>query len=193
MYKVMKIGYTIPIIQKSRMTFPSHRWRKWKTLISPGTCRYCLCMNGRILAIGDYAWDNIPAHINCGCSAETVSAIVAGTATNNGMNGVDRYLLLFGCLPSCYITKEAARKAGWKPVLGNLNEILPGMMIGGNIYKNRDHRLPELAGRIWYEADFDYDGGYRNHCRLLYSNDGLVFITYDHYLTFYEITLEVSA
>ena len=42
-----------------------------------------------------------------------------------------------------------------------------------------------------YEADFDYSGGYRNDCRLLYSNDGLIFVTYDHYATFYEIGLEV--
>lgn len=193
MYKAVKTGYIIPTIQKSRVTCVSRRWRKWKTLIAPGTCGYCLRMNGRILAIADNAWYNIPVHLNCGCSSENVTAIVAGTATNGGMNGVDRYLLLFGCLPSGYLTKEAARKAGWKPALGNLDEILPGMMIGGDIYKNRDHRLPESVGRTWYEADFDYDGGYRNHCRLVYSNDGLVFITYDHYLTFLEITMEVSA
>lgn len=60
-------------------------------------------------------------------------------------------------------------------------------MIGGKIYRNRDHRLPESNGRIWHEADFDYISGYRNNCRLLYSNDGLLFVTYDHYTTFFEI------
>ena len=59
-------------------------------------------------------------------------------------------------------------------------------------YKNRDHRLPEAIGRVWYEADFDYARGYRNGCRLLYSNDGLIFVTYDHYLTFHEIGLEAT-
>ena len=47
-----------------------------------------------------------------------------------------------------------------------------------------------LPGRIWFEADFDYTGGYRNSFRLLYSNDGLIFVTYDHYATFYEIDTE---
>ena len=75
-------------------------------------------------------------------------------------------------------------------LLGNLADILPGRMIGGDKYKNRDGRLPDAPGRVWYEADFDYTGGYRNDCRLLYSNDGLIFVTYDHYLTFYEIGLE---
>ncbi len=67
---------------------------------------------------------------------------------------------------------------------------MPGKLIGGDIYKNRDGRLPQAEGRIWYEADFDYSRGYRNNCRLLFSNDGLLFATYDHYTTFYEIRLE---
>lgn len=41
--------------------------------------------------------------------------------------------------------------------------------------------------RIWYEADINYTGGFRNGHRIVYSNDGLIFVTYDHYNTFYEI------
>lgn len=63
-------------------------------------------------------------------------------------------------------------------------------MIGGKIYRNRDLRLPESNGRIGHEADFDYISGYRNNCRLLYSNDGLLFVTYDPYTTFFEIGTE---
>lgn len=61
-------------------------------------------------------------------------------------------------------------------------------MIGGNVYQNRDNKLPDSDGRVWYEADINYNDGYRNRQRVLYSNDGLVFVTYDHYQTFYEIT-----
>ena len=43
------------------------------------------------------------------------------------------------------------------------------------------------AGRVWYEADINYTGGYRNTHRILYSNDGLIFVTYNHYETFYEV------
>lgn len=43
------------------------------------------------------------------------------------------------------------------------------------------------AGRIWYEADLNYYEGRRNGHRLLFSNDGLFFVTYDHYKTFYEL------
>lgn len=90
-------------------------------------------------------------------------------------------------MPEWYVTKEEAKARGWKPILGNLGDVLPGMTIGGNIYHNWNGHLPQQSGRIWYEADFDYDGGIRNGCRILYSNDGLLFVTFDHYLTFPEI------
>ena len=61
-------------------------------------------------------------------------------------------------------------------------------MIGGDIYENRNGKLPTENGRIWYEADINYSSGFRNTERILYSNDGLIFVTYDHYKTFYEIT-----
>lgn len=96
-----------------------------------------------------------------------MSAIVAGTATNAGVDGVDLYMALHGTLPEHYISEAEAEAQGWKKWLGNLAEVLPGRMIGGKIYRNRNHKLPEANGRIWHEADFDYVSGYRNNCRLL--------------------------
>lgn len=113
--------------------------------------------------------------------------IAAGTATKEGLQGVDAYLKYTGSLPSNYITKKEARKSNWKQKSGNLDVVLPGITIGGDIYRNTDEKLPSKDGRIWYEADFDYFGGYRNDCRILYSPDGLIFVTYDHYKTFYEL------
>ncbi len=80
-----------------------------------------------------------------------------------------------------YITKEDAIKLGWKSWLGNLDSVAPGKMIGGNIFANREGKLPEAPGRVWYECDIDYNGGYRNNYRLIYSNDGLIFKTDSHY------------
>ena len=60
-------------------------------------------------------------------------------------------------------------------------------MIGGDVYNNDDNRLPDDVGRIWYEADINYRNGHRNDQRIVWSNDGLVFVSYDHYKTFYEI------
>ena len=60
-------------------------------------------------------------------------------------------------------------------------------MITKGIYKNKYKHLPDELGRIWYEADINYYEGKCNRHRLLWSNDGLTFVTYDHYETFYEI------
>lgn len=147
-------------------------------------------MNGRILSVDDPRIAEIPVHENCRCYVEAATAIAVGTATNAGADGVDLYVVLNGKLPEHYLTQAEAKKLGWKKLLGNLEDVLPGSVIGGDIFENRKQKLPSVPGRIWYEADFDYDGGYRNNCRLLYSNDGLLFITYDHYLSFYEIVLE---
>jgi len=63
-------------------------------------------------------------------------------------------------------------------------------MLGGDEYDNGNNHLPNAPGRIWYEADINYTSGKRNKERILYSNDGLIFVTYDHYRTFIEIIKE---
>lgn len=60
-------------------------------------------------------------------------------------------------------------------------------MITMGKYLNIDNHLPDAPGRIWYEADINYYDGRRNKHRVLWSNDGLIFVTYDHYHTFYEV------
>lgn len=111
----------------------------------------------------------------------------AGTATKKGLTGADVYLKYTGVLPSEYITKNEEKRKGWKQKQGNLADVLPGKVIGGDVFYNDKKKLPEENGRTWYEADFDYYGGYRNDSRILYSSDGLIFVTYDHYETFYEL------
>ena len=106
------------------------------------------------------------------------------------MDGVDYYLFTHHCLPNNYLTQSEAKLLGWVNWKGNLWDVLPGAVIGGRQYKNRDGRLPNKPGRIWYEVDFDYNGGYRNWKRIVFSNDGLMFVTYDHYLTFSEVYWE---
>ncbi|MBQ4071240.1 MAG: ribonuclease [Clostridia bacterium] len=110
-----------------------------------------------------------------------------GTATDRGFDGADAWLLYRNRLPDYYVTKEEAAVAGWIPRKQNLAEVLPGKQIGGNIYLNKEMKLPQKQGRIWREADFDFVDGYRNSKRILYSNDGLIFVSYDHVQTFYEL------
>lgn len=96
------------------------------------------------------------------------------------------YLKKQGKLPACYITKSEAKSKGWEPSKGNLCEVLPGRAIGGDVWTNRQESLPSKQGRILYEADLNYNCGNRNADRVVFSNDGLVFVTHDHYKTFQE-------
>ena len=97
------------------------------------------------------------------------------------------YIHLYGHVPSNYVTKTKARKAGWVNTEGNLWDVLPGKSIGGGGFSNDDGMMPDAPGREWFECDIDYDGGYRNAKRLVYSNDGLIFYTGDHYKTFEQL------
>ena len=89
-----------------------------------------------------------------------------GTITDRGFDGADAWLLYRNRLPDYYITKEEAIDAGWDNRQGNLAEVCPKKMIGGDFYGNRRGLLPESQGRFWREADFDYLQGYRNSRRI---------------------------
>ena len=98
------------------------------------------------------------------------------------------YVKHTGQLPNYYISKTDARKIyGWNSRKNTVGGKAPGKMIGGDNYINKNGHLPFAQGRVWYEADINYVGGKRNDERILYSNDGLIFVTYDHYRTFAEI------
>lgn len=97
------------------------------------------------------------------------------------------YLHRYGYLPSNYITKKEAEAAGWDSSKGNLWDVADGMSIGGSRFGNYEGDLPDKEGRKWYECDVNYEGGYRGAERLLYSNDGLIYYTGDHYKTFEQL------
>lgn len=97
---------------------------------------------------------------------------------------VAEYLYLYGHLPSNYLTKKEAQALGWDNKAGNLGEVAPGMSIGGDHFGNYEGILPEEDGREYHECDIDFDGTYRNAKRIVYSNDGLIYYTEDHYESF---------
>lgn len=100
---------------------------------------------------------------------------------------VAEYLYLYKHLPSNFITKDDAKKLGWVSYEGNLWEVAPGKSIGGDYFGNMEGLLPKKSGREYYECDIDFEGGSRNAKRIVYSNDGLIFYTDDHYESFEQL------
>ena len=97
---------------------------------------------------------------------------------------VAAYLYLYGHLPSNYITKNEAKDLGWVSNRGNLWDVAPGCSIGGDYFGNYEGLLPKKKGRSYYECDIDFEGGWRNDKRIIFSNDGLIYYTDDHYASF---------
>jgi hypothetical protein len=103
------------------------------------------------------------------------------------LEDVALYIHLYEQLPPNYITKSEARALGWDSQAGNLWEVAPGCVIGGDRFGNNEGLLPEAEGRDYYECDVNYDGGYRDEERIVYSDDGLIFYTADHYESFTQL------
>lgn len=116
--------------------------------------------------------------------AKSPEELVKEDGTYSSPELVAAYLHNFHKLPSNYITKNEAEQLGWDSEKGNLWDVTDKMSIGGSRFGNYEGLLPEADGRIWYECDVNYNGGYRGAERILYSNDGLIYYTDDHYKTF---------
>ena len=116
---------------------------------------------------------------------EAVTTIgISENGTYSSRDEVAEYLHQYGHLPSNYLTKKEAQDLGWVANKGNLWQVAPGMSIGGDRFGNREGLLPKASGRTYYECDIDFDGSYRNGKRIVYSNDGLIYYTEDHYESF---------
>lgn len=94
------------------------------------------------------------------------------------------YLKTYEKLPDNYITKAEANRLGWDSDRGNLWDVSDMKSIGGDRFYNREGRLPDDDDILYYECDIDYAGGFRNSKRIVYSNNGYIYYTNDHYESF---------
>ena len=99
-------------------------------------------------------------------------------------DNVALYIHLYGKLPSNYVTKKDAEALyGWQG--GALDVVAPGKAIGGSYYGNYEGLLPDADGREWTECDIGTIGQTKRGAeRIVFSNDGLIYYTPDHYESF---------
>lgn len=111
---------------------------------------------------------------------EEAEAVLDEDGTYNSAEDVSLYLYTYHHLPSNYITKSEAGALGWTG--GPVEKYAPGCAIGGDKFGNREGNLP--AGN-YHECDVDTIGGSgRGAKRIVYSDDGRIYYTDDHYATF---------
>ncbi len=117
-------------------------------------------------------------------SGETEELVENGIYTSK--DKVAQYIKTYGRLPGNYITKEQAKALGWEG--GSLLSYAPYKCIGGDSYSNYEKTLPVKTGRKYYECDINTLGALKRGAeRLVYSNDGLIYYTSDHYATFVKL------
>lgn len=93
------------------------------------------------------------------------------------------YIHTYGKLPSNFITKKQAEKLGWNG--GSLEPYAPGKCIGGGRFGNYEGILPDGN---YKECDIDTLGKKKRGAkRLIYSDDGRIYYTDDHYETFTQL------
>lgn len=164
----------------------STNYKHWVSIKDFRRCVKCKTLHGQTWLLSETPDEKLPQHFNCRCKIKRMYAITAGTATVDYLDGADWYIKNNGILPEYYISYTDAKNQGWKKG-ENLSDFVPGKMLYNGIHNNLNGHLPSSENRVWYEADINYKSGKRNSQRILWSNDGSIFVTYDHYDTFYEI------
>ena len=116
-------------------------------------------------------------------SSEDNQALPDRDGIYDSRDEVALYIHVYDCLPSNYISKKEAKKLGWNG--GSLEKYAPGKCIGGDRFGNYEGNLPDATGRSYTECDIDTLGkDKRGAKRIVFSNDGLIYYTEDHYETF---------
>ena len=114
---------------------------------------------------------------------ETTSVAIDEAGEYTSKDDVSLYLYIYGHLPQNFITKSDARALGWSG--GGLDDYAYGKCIGGDRFGNNEGLLPEASGRQYYECDIDtLHEDSRGAKRIVFSNDGLIYYTEDHYESF---------
>lgn len=95
-------------------TGTSSKWKHWKATLDLKTCVDCRRNHGKIYAITEVPNPEPPLHPNCRCIVESMESVIAGMASNEGINGADWRLQYRGVLPDYYIHINDLIALGWR-------------------------------------------------------------------------------
>ena len=141
-------------------------------------------------ALGEVDWDEVANAIE---QAQTSQGNTDNGKNDDDPSGLNEdgsytskedvalYLWVYGHLPDNFITKKEAQNLGWSG--GSLEPYAPGCSIGGDHFGNYEGLLP--YGPTYTECDIDTRGAKsRGAKRIVFSSDGYIYYTDDHYESF---------
>lgn len=124
--------------------------------------------------------EKLPDEKGTNTTKETTEKLPDENGTYTKKEDVALFLHVYGRLPDNFMTKKQARALGWSG--GSLERYAQGMCIGGDRFGNYEGTLPEGN---YHECDINTLGkSKRGAKRLVYSDDGRIYYTDDHYETF---------
>ena len=116
-------------------------------------------------------------------AAQTKSSGIREDGYYYSKDDVALYIHTYGRLPLNFITKREAQALGWEG--GSLEDYAPGKAIGGDYFGNYEGVLPKGS---YHECDINTNGRRsRGAERIIYSSDGRIYYTSDHYESFTQL------
>jgi hypothetical protein len=170
-------------------------WYMWFTQIDLRTCPTCYTRHGDLVSY-DYVHDSEnshtlpPLHEHCRCTLREQRFTIPRQIAKRNPFLEEIIDLLKGIFSGRFIDTITTHVRGWLPRRAQATYLPGGRSIGGDIFENRAGKLPDAPGRVWREADVNDTPQSRGGHRIVVSNDGLAFVTFDHYMTFVPVALE---
>ena len=133
--------------------------------------------------LGEVDWDEVANAIDQAQTTQegTGNHSLKEDGSYTSKEDVALYLWVYGCLPKNFMTKKEAQDLGWSG--GSLEPYATGCCIGGDSFGNYEGLLPE--GPKYTECDIDTMGAKsRGAKRIVFSSDGYIYYTDDHYESF---------
>lgn len=133
--------------------------------------------------LGEVDWDEVANAIDQAQTTQegTGNHSLKEDGSYTSKEDVALYLWVYGCLPKNFMTKKEAQDLGWSG--GSLEPYAHGCCIGGDSFGNYEGLLPE--GPKYTECDIDTMGAKsRGAKRIVFSSDGYIYYTDDHYESF---------
>ncbi len=190
MLRPQPVPIAAPTVTPTSLVFT---WFLWLAQGDFRTCYECAARDGLLYSVASVASGTDifpPRHPGCRCVLRECH-VTYPRQISKQRSFLEEVIQFFrNLLPPKFITTFLAKVQGWLPWRRNASFLPFGKSLGGDVFENRGKKLPDSPGRTWREVDINDTPQSRGGTRIVFSNDGLVFVTFDHYRYFSPVANE---